>query len=163
MTPIARITEAINFYRVTYKEIVKIVSKMKNKQSCGYDDIPITLIKSTIDIFAVPLAKFYNNCIASNLFPEQLKIAKVVPVHKKGCNMDPNNYRPISLLPVLSKIFEKIIKIRLNKHLNRNRILNHRQFGYRQSIGTRNAINTLIDDATMKLMISIRLQDFLLI
>lgn len=90
---------------------------MKAKTSSGYDEIPITLTKENIDILAEPLAYFYNLCLKENIFPEQLKIAKIVPGHKKHKKTDSKKFRPISLLPILSKIFEKIIKVRIVVHL----------------------------------------------
>lgn len=132
-------------------EIRKLVEKIANKKSCGVDEIPISLIKEYILILAAPLAYFYNLCMDSAIFPDQLKIAKVVPVHKKGKKADSKNYRPISLLSVLSKIFEKIMKSRLVDHLSCRDIINSRQFGYRQGIGTSEAMNTLVEDLLREL------------
>lgn len=136
---------------VTPDEIAKIVNSMKNKKSCGYDDVPIAVIKENLDILAEPLTIFYNECISEGIFPEQLKIAKIIPLHKKGSKTDPKNYRPISLLPILSKIFEKVIKSRLVVHLNLNKVLNLRQFGYQKNVGTGDAIYTLVEDIISKL------------
>lgn len=141
---------------VTPNEIVKMVNEMKNKKSCGYDDIPIAVIKENLDVLAEPLTVFYNKCIAEGIFPDQLKIAKIIPIHKKGSKTDPKNYRPISLLPVLSKIFEKNIKNRLLVHLNLNKVLHLRQFGYQKNVGTGDAIYTLVEDITSKLNRKIR-------
>lgn len=127
-------------------EIGKIVRGMKSKKTSGYDDVPITIIKENIDILAAPLAHFFNLCIQENVFPEQLKIAKILPVHKKNCTTDPHNYRPISLLPTLSKILENILKVRLVSHLNCNQVLHPRQFGFQKGVGTSDAIDTLMDD-----------------
>lgn len=110
------------------KEIEKIVRGMINKASCGYDDLPITLIKNQIAILKGPLSYLFNKCFDEGIFPDQFKLARIVPVHKKGSTSDPKNYRPISLLPTLSKIFEKLIKSRLLSHFNSNRILNLRQY-----------------------------------
>ncbi|KAJ8715418.1 hypothetical protein PYW07_009900 [Mythimna separata] len=133
------------------QEVYEIVNKMKAKKSCGYDDIPITIIKENIDLLAEPFSHFYNKCFADSIFPDQLKIAKITPVHKKGSKKDPSNYRPISLLPNLSKIFEKLIKNRLFRHFNLNRVINRRQFGYMNNVGTLDAIDTLINDVVTKL------------
>jgi hypothetical protein len=132
-------------------EVKAIVKRIESKKSCGYDDLPITIVKSNIDLLAEPLASFYNKCIDQGIFPEQLKIAKIVPLYKKGLKSEPKNYRPISLLPTLSKIFEKIIKIRLTSHLINNHIIHERQFAYQRSIGTSEAIDTIIEDITIKL------------
>lgn len=136
---------------ITPAEITKIVSKMEDKRSSGWDEIPISVFKQNLDLLAKPLATFYNKCYKQGIFPEQLKIAKVLPVHKKGSKNDSGNYRPISLLPTLAKIFEKLIKIRLINHLNANNILDSRQFGYQANIGTSEAIDTLVQEVIQRL------------
>lgn len=135
----------------TPTEITKTVLGFKNKKSCGHDEVPITVIKDNIDILATPLSNFFNACMFEGVFPEQLKIAKILPKHKKGSKTDPSKYRPISLLTILSKIFEKILKSRLVLHLNMNNILNARQFGYRRGVGTTDAIDKLLDDIVHKI------------
>ena len=82
---------------------------MKNKQSAGHDDISNFILKGLISSIADPLAHIFNASILSGVFPEQMKIAKVIPLYKKGDKLDPSNYRPISLLPTLSKILEKLM------------------------------------------------------
>lgn len=135
----------------TPNEVFNLVKSMASKQSCGNDEIPIGLFKDHIAILAEPLSDFFNKCIDEAIFPEQLKIAKVIPIYKKGSRTDPKNYRPISLLPVLSKIFEKILKKRLLVHLRLNNVLNRRQFGYQKGVGTFDAIYTLLDDVITKI------------
>lgn len=147
----ARVQNDIHFEAVTAKEISSIVRNMETKTSCGYDDMPISIIKDNIDLLDHSLALFYNKCIEECIFPDQLKIARILPVHKKKCRLDPKNYRPISLLPILSKIFEKLIKSRLLSHLTRNQVLNTRQFGYQKGIGTADAIDTLMNDIVVNL------------
>ena len=77
---------------------------MKNKQSAGHDDISNFIWKGVISSIADPLAHIFYASILSGVFPEQMKIAKVIPLFKKGDKLDPSNYRPISLLSTLSKI-----------------------------------------------------------
>ena len=74
------------------------------------------------------------------LFPDCLKIAKVIPIFKEGDESDPSKYRPISLLPVVSKIFEKIISNRIIVFLNKEKVLNENQFGVRQNGSTIDAL-----------------------
>lgn len=136
---------------ITPIEIVKIIKNMDDKKSCGWDDIPISIFKKNIDLWAIPLATFFNKCYEQEVFPDQLKIAKVLPVYKKGCRTNIKNYRPISLLPTISKIFERVIKVRLVRHLQENNILSKRQFGYQTNIGTNDAMEALIDDVTTNL------------
>lgn len=138
--------EDMTWTPITPFEVRSIVRKMERKKSNGYDEVPIVIIQDNLDILADPLSVLYNQCYNFGVFPEQLKIAKIVPILKKGSKNDPKNYRPISLLPVLAKILEKLMKVRLLRHLEGNNILNGRQFGYQKNKGTKDAVNTLIDD-----------------
>ena len=79
------------------------------------------------------------------IFPDALKIAKVVPVYKNGDVKCVSNYRPISVLPTLSKITEKIVYNRLNKYLTDNSILHANQFGFREKLSTSMALLELVD------------------
>ena len=90
-------------------EILKIISEMKNKHSSGYDDISSTVLKRTYKYILVPLQHIINTSIEKGLFPNKMKIAKIVPIHKAKKKNYFNNYRPISLLPTFSKILEKNI------------------------------------------------------
>lgn len=146
-----KISSDMQIAPTTPNEICTIVKKMENKHSCGYDEMPICLVKEHIEVLAEPLSDYFNKCIKEAIFPEQLKIAKVIPVYKKGSKSDPKNYRPISLLPLLSKLFEKILKFRLLAHLRANKVLNDRQFGYQKGVGTSDAIYTLLDDVIGKI------------
>lgn len=141
----------IEFRQTTVSEVTSVVKKMENKNSSGYDDMPSKIIKDNIDILAEPLSYLFNACINQGIFPDQLKISKIIPVHKKLSKSDVNNYRPIALPPILSKIFEKLIKVQLMTHLNTNKLLNGRQFGYQKGVGTSDAIDTMIDDITRRL------------
>lgn len=136
----------MNFRDITVRELLNIVKNMKNTNSSGHDDIPLSIIKNNFDILANPLTYFYNKCVEENVFPEQLTLAKIIPVHKKGSTTDPSNYRPISVLPTIGKIFEKCINNRIVKHLEINDVLHDRQFGYRNNVGTKDAIDTLVND-----------------
>lgn len=138
-----RVERELRWKYVTELEIKRIVNRMELKNSCGYDDIPIVVIKRNIDILAKPFSQLFNICLTENIFPDQLKIAKIIPIHKKGSKNDPKKYRPISLLPVLSKLLEKLIKARLLEHLKACNILSKRQFGYQQGVGTVEAVDAL--------------------
>ena len=79
------------------------------KSSQGFDNISTKLLKSTIDEILIPLTHIINLSIQSATVPEKIKIAKIIPIYKSGEKDIFNNYRPISLLPALSKIMEKIV------------------------------------------------------
>ena len=83
--------------------------------------------------------------IANCIFPECFKIAKVIPLYKKGDKTDPHNYRPISLLSSLSKIFEKILHKRMMKFCQTNKLLNPMQYGFRNKMSCTDAIGAITD------------------
>ena len=108
----------------TSEEIADIVSNLKNSSSSGYDNIPTKLIKYCNVELAPVLAHINNESLVEGIFPPpNLKIAKIVPIFKTGNASTVSNYRPISILSVFSKVFEKIVHARLEKYLLENAIL----------------------------------------
>ena len=92
------------------------------------------------------LSKLFNECILKEIFPSRLKIAKVTPLFKNGCANNATNYRPISIL-LPSKIFERVIYIRLNNYFTTHNVLAREQFGFR----TKHSSNHVISDIINKL------------
>ena len=118
------------------REISKIIGKLNKKKSSGPDLIPVTLIKSCSEHFSNPLSKIINCSFATGIFPQALKLAKVIPVHKKKEKYIVGNYRPISLLSIFSKIIEKAMHTRLYSFLTKFNILYELQFGFRNNHST---------------------------
>ena len=135
----------MNIPIVTGSDIVKAISALKNKK-CPVDEIPVKIIKENKNLLAEPLAKLFNDSIKDGVFPNRFKLAKIIPIHKSGSKTNISNYRPISILPVFSKIFEIIMKNFLMNYLNSQRILNNRQFGFRPGLNTFDAINVFTSD-----------------
>ena len=84
--------------------------------------------------------------LAQGNYPERLKFSLIKPIYKSGDKSSPSNYRPISLLPTFSKIFEKVIYNRIFDHLNSNAILDEHQFGFRREVSTENASHILLKE-----------------
>ena len=116
-------------------EIVSIVSAFKSTGG-GLLNVPIFLFKKIISIISPIVAKRINSSISKECFPDALKVARVVPVFKSGRKDCKENYRPISLLTFLSKIFEKVMSSRLYSFFTRYNILNIQQFGFQNSKST---------------------------
>ena len=116
-----------------------------NNSSPGHDNINIKMFKNVIDYIITPLTYICNLSIKNGTVPNDLKIAKVIPIHKKGAKDNFGNYRPISVLPALSKIFEKLIYNRLVCFLEKNNVLHEQQFSFRHNYSTSPAINALIN------------------
>ena len=102
-----------SFSMIQSDEILKIVSNFLPKSSAGHDGLSMKIIKRVIVKLSEPLCVIINQSLFSGIFPYKLKIARVIPVFKKDDNTILDNYRPISILPCISKIFEKIV---LKKH-----------------------------------------------
>jgi hypothetical protein len=119
-------------------EISNIISDLsKGKAS----DIPIHLIKHCSIIISPILSTFFNSFMDSGIFPTILKVGNITPIFKKGDSQLFDNYRPVSTIPIFSKIFEKLIYNRLYSYLVSKNILYDKQFGFRKSHSTSHAIN----------------------
>ena len=136
---------SIYFSPTTKYEVTDIVTSLNNKQSAGHDDISNFILKRIISSIADPLTHIFNRSILSGTFPKQMKIAKIIPLFKKGDDLDTGNYRPISLLSSLSKILERLIFTRVTKFLNTHNIFANSQFGFRQKHSTIHALLNFID------------------
>ena len=112
-------------------EITDIVSNLNNKKSSGFDNINTVILKGIIAVIVDPLVHIFNLSFLNGEVPNVMKIAKVIPLFKKGDNQDVNNYRPISLLSSLSKVLEKLIHKRTISFLKDQNILYDFQFGFR--------------------------------
>lgn len=128
------------FKIITEEEIMNIVKNLKNKHSSGYDNIPTSIIKLFINEIITPLTHAIISSFKSGIFPDALKIATVKPLYKKRNMSEIENYRPISLLPSFSKIFEKCLSDRLMNYFIRNDLLHKNQHAYLKGRGTHTAI-----------------------
>lgn len=121
---------------VNETDIITIVKALKEKSSYGHDCISTKLLKRVLPALAAPLTHIINLSIMSGTVPEQLKLAKVIPVHKGSDPKLCNNYRPISLLPSISKIFEKVMYSKLMSFFNHTNALYKHQYGFRSGHST---------------------------
>ena len=124
------------------QEVNTVISNLKNS-SPGHDGIHINVIKECRDNISPFLVYIINKSFIYGCFPRHLQIAQVIPILKNGDKSRFSNYRPISILPSFSKIFEKIVAVRLNNYLSTHSILNDKQFGFREKRSTDLAIHHL--------------------
>ena len=120
---------------VSNEEILEIINLLENK-SMGPTIIPINLLKVIPDLIMIPLCKIINLSFITGIFPDAIKIAKVVAIHEGGLTQDVNNFRPISLLSIFDKIIEKLMHKRLYEFLVSHEILYGNQFGFRKGNST---------------------------
>lgn len=127
-------------------EIGEIIQALKNTKSMGCDEIPVTFLKNNKFFFSNLLSSFINTSFEQGKFPDSLKLARVTPLFKGGDPMDVGNYRPISVLPIFSKVFETVMKRRLLKHLKTNEIIHPHQYGFMENSCTTSAASCLVNE-----------------
>ena len=93
----------------SYEETVRVVNNLKIRKVSQKTDIPMRIIKENIDIVSYFLYHNFNNSLSCSTFPTAMKYAEVTPIHKKDDKTDKENYRPISILPNLSKVYERLM------------------------------------------------------
>ena len=133
------------FLNPTTEQEVSNVIKTLTSSASGWDGVNCKIIKAAKNSILPQLAHMCNLSLRDGIFPHQLKLAKVVPIFKSGGKDEVCNYRPVSVLPVISKIFEKIIYDRLADYIEKHNILNEFQFGFRKGRSSYMALNLLVD------------------
>ena len=134
-----------SFSSVNVKTVGEIIDELKPKQSSGLDHISVNLLKLIKDEIIGAITLLVNQTLATGIFPDDLKVAKVSPIYKKGDKNDINNYRPISILPAISKVFEKIIAKQLSNFFEENKLLTNCQYGFRSQHSTEYAVLEIVD------------------
>ena len=131
---------------VTDKYVLDVIKQLKTKDSAGNDKISSKLLKQMAPIIHSILRLIINQSINTGIFPDQLKLAIVKPLFKnKGDNMTFGNYRPISLLSTISKVFERIIFNQLYKYMDSNSLFLNSQYGFRKNHSTEYAALEFVD------------------
>ncbi len=121
---------------VTHSEVLEVISSLQNKTSTDFSGLSANFIKQFSYEIAKPLQHIINLSLLNSAVPSQMKIAKVIPIHKGGMRGSMDNYRPISLLSCFSKILEKVVCNRLCSFLETHSILSGAQFGFRPGHST---------------------------
>lgn len=127
------------------EEILKIVKNIKPKNSCDKDNISNKMLKIIIHAILIPITHIVNLSMSEGSVPDDLKIAKIIPIFKAGNPSYFNNYRPISLLPIISKILERVVYKRIIFFLETNNYLYKHQYGFRKGHSTIHPIMHLLD------------------
>ena len=141
--------QSIYLQPVTEAEIGNIIHNFKNKTSTDTDNLCMDFIKKIAEHITKPITYLCNRIFIDGKFPSRLKSAKIKPLYKSGIKSSFSNYRPISLLPQLSKIIEKAIQIRLVQFIEKHKLLNKNQFGFRKNKSTVDALALLTDKISL--------------
>lgn len=141
-----RPTSTFTFKQIDEETTDRIISQeLSNKSSSGFDDLSTKLVRQLKDVLVSPMTIIINQSLKSGTFPELMKIARVIPLYKKGDSESVDNYRPVSILPALSKILEKIMFEQMVEYLDEQEILSESQYGFRKNRSTDYAAIELVD------------------
>ena len=130
---------------VDINDIIPLVRKLNSNKATGSDGISAKMLLLCGETVATPLHIIFRNILHTGIYPDMWKRANVTPIHKKNSKQLISNYRPISLLPICSKIFEKIIFRQLYGFLIENNLITKKQSGFRPGDSTRNQLLDLVD------------------
>ena len=136
---------------VTEPEIIDHIKSLRDNKSSGFDNISNKVIKYVANLISKPLCHIFNMSFQNGIFPDLLKIAKVIPILKKDDPHTFKNYRPISLLPCFSKLLERLIYNRLIHFLTKHNVIFNRQYGFRKGFSTDLALIDIYDKLTYAL------------
>ena len=140
-------TKCIFKFQYVSKVFVRsFLRKLKRKKATSLDKLPPGMLKDCSEHIATPLYHIVNMSLQSSTVPLAWKQAKLVPIFKSGDTNKAENYRPISVLPALSKLLEKAVHSQLMEYLETNKLLNQSQFGYRANRSTQLATTLLVDE-----------------
>ena len=132
-------------FKPTYQETVsKIIDKFNPKKATGADKISVKLLKLTKDTIVEPITDLINTLVKTCIFPNAIKRAQVSPLFKKDDAMTKSNYRPVSLLPIPSKIFEKVLSTQLSDYFDK--IFDDFLCAFRKGHGCQTTLLRLLED-----------------
>ena len=137
--------KSFSFEPVAYTSVLKLLQQLNPHKSAGIDNLTGKFLKEGGPVLASPITNLINLSISLSSFPDDCKIAKLKPLYKKEAKTKPKNYRPISLLPLISKIIERIIHDQTQVFLDENKILFTYQSGFRKHYSTDTCLSYLTD------------------
>ena len=145
---VRRVQQSMFLRPITPVFIENFINNMKPRKSNRSNAPKTIFLKAAAKVISPVLANIFNRCIESGIYPEELKLAEIIPIYKSGSKSAPKNYRPISLLSPFTKILENYLYNELINFLNKHNVLYHLQYGFREGSSTELAITQLIDEIT---------------
>ena len=139
-------SEFAAFQSVTVSHVCLSLRELSGNKASGRDKISSKIIKIAAPVISDSLTYIFNQAISLCTFPHEWKIARVIPLFKNGKRNLPGNYRPISVLPAISKIMERILYTQLYEYLSANNILSEHQFGFKKFHSTATALLDCTND-----------------
>ena len=137
--------DSFKFSPVGVDEVSTLLGKMNSKKATGLDNIPAKFVKEGASVIAHPFSHIVNLSLFSGLVPEEMKSARVVPLYKKNKKTDCSNYRPVSILTIMSNILERAVYTQVEDHLKTHKLFYKFQSGFRTSYSTDSCLTYLTD------------------
>jgi exonuclease III len=137
--------QPFSFTPVSSNDILRIVNRLSPSKATGLDKIQVRILKLSAQPIATSLTYLFNFSLSSGVFPDDWKIARVCPIHKKGKKSDPGNYRPVSVLPVISKIMERIAHDQMYSYLYDNELLCPQQSGFKKGHSCQTSLHRMTE------------------
>ena len=144
------VSSGLRLYPATLPELSRAISELSSLRAVGHDGLPLFVIRHCLPVLGPHILHLVNASIVSCTFPSSWKLASVVPLHKSGSLGDANNFRPISLLPALSKICEKIVCTQLSSYLSSCHVFSPSQYAYRKCHSTEDALIDAVEWITRR-------------
>ena len=132
-----------DFCRVNVQDVEKEIRRLSTRKATQYSDLPVRILKENSDIFGKYICDFFNDCVDKGTFLSILKDANITPVFKKGYKGSKDNYRPVSILPVISKIFEKLLCKQITVFIDP--LLSKFQCGFRNGYGAQDCLLAMLE------------------
>ena len=121
--------EKFKFSKISTEQVKQVIRMLVSNKATGVRDIPNRVLQNSVDVIAPFLTEIFNCSLLSKMFPDGLKTGKVAPVFKSGDRDNLNNYRPITVLPTITRVFQKLIYQQFYQFLDKHKILGKRQYG----------------------------------
>ena len=135
--------QSFNFSKVSVDDVLKEINKLGYRKAIQNTDIPVKILKQNADIFGSYICHFFNVCVDKGMFPSVLKHADIAPAFKKGYRGSKENYRPVSILPVISKIFEKLLCNQITPFMDQ--FLSNYQCGFRKGFNAQHCLLAMLE------------------
>ena len=145
---------AFQLQPVRYENTEKCIKMIWNDCSTGYDHISATFIKPVSEFLVSPITFVINNFIERNQFPDIWKLARISPIPKTQLPVELKDYRKVSILPILSKVYERVVLEQITNFIEKKLIYHHSQSGYRKNLSTATLLAKLRDDIKEAMKIS---------
>jgi len=145
------VCESFFFKPVNETEIEDEISSLSNNKTYGLYSIPTKILKAAKCSLSLPLAQLINRSFKTGKYPSKLKKSKITAIFKSDDDTDPTNYRPISLLSIFNRIFEKMVYKRLIQFIEKENLLYHGQYGFRSNHSTEHAIQDILNNIQLNM------------